>query len=294
MSEVDSRLAPVLDALSSHKEALRARWVRGPASAFAFEFLSFGVKQAWACLFGALFLAALIVTHFIYPEWMPLYRYDFLLLFAVAVQALLLWLRLETWAEAKVILIFHVVGTAMEIFKTAQGSWIYPEASVMHISGVPLFTGFMYGCVGSYIARIWRIMDFRFEHYPSPPLTFALAAAIYVNFFAHHYVADARWLLLAILLVLHVRTMTVFRVDLRLRRMPTAIGFFLVALFIWIGENIGTYTRTWMYPDQQQGWHMVSLSKLSAWYLLMYISFVLVTLVHKPVGLGSEQNRNLA
>ena len=33
---------------------------------------------------------------------------------------------LETWAEAKVILIFHIVGTVMELFKTAAGSWIIP------------------------------------------------------------------------------------------------------------------------------------------------------------------------
>ena len=35
---------------------------------------------------------------------------------------------METWDEAKVILMFHVVGTGMELFKTAAGSWIYPEA----------------------------------------------------------------------------------------------------------------------------------------------------------------------
>src|SRR3546814_1856982 len=50
-------------------------------------------------------------------------------------------LRMETWAEARVILMFHVVGTAMELFKTSVGSWIYPEASVLRLGGVPLFTG---------------------------------------------------------------------------------------------------------------------------------------------------------
>ena len=39
--------------------------------------------------------------------------------------------RLETWEEAKVIFVFHVVGTAMEIFKTSVGSWIYPEPSLL-------------------------------------------------------------------------------------------------------------------------------------------------------------------
>ena len=35
-----------------------------------------------------------------------------------------------------------------------------------------------------------------------------------------------------------------------------------------------------VYPAQEQGWHPVSPAKLGAWYLLMYISFVLVAAVH--------------
>jgi uncharacterized membrane protein YoaT (DUF817 family) len=52
-----------------------------------------------------------------------------------------------------VIAIFHLVGTVMEVFKTAHGSWIYPEPSLLRIGGVPLFSGFMYACIGSYLAR---------------------------------------------------------------------------------------------------------------------------------------------
>ena len=132
-----------------------------------YEFLLFGFKQAWACLFGALLLGLLLATHFFYPSDAPLHRYDFLTLAAIAIQVGMLAFRLETWDEAKVILIFHVVGTVMELFKTAVGSWDYPEASVLHIGAVPLFSGFMYASVGSYIARVWRIFDFRFTHYPS-------------------------------------------------------------------------------------------------------------------------------
>ena len=42
----------------------------------------------------------------------------------IAVQAVLLATRLETLDEAKIILIYHVVGTVMEIFKTSVGSWM--------------------------------------------------------------------------------------------------------------------------------------------------------------------------
>ena len=35
------------------------------------------------------------------------------------------------------------------------------------------------------------------------------------------------------------------------------------------------------YPNQRHGWSLVSPMKLGAWYLLMYISFVLVAAVHR-------------
>ena len=163
-----------------------------------YEFVRFGIKQGWACLFGALMLALLIGTHLFYPRGASLARYDFLVLAAVAIQIAMLAFKLETWEEAKVILIFHVVGTAMEIFKTSVGSWIYPEDSLLRIGGVPLFTGFMYAAIGSYIARCWRLFDFRFTHHPPLWALVLLAAGIYVNFFAHHYVLDARVLLFAL------------------------------------------------------------------------------------------------
>ncbi|HAQ34629.1 MAG TPA: DUF817 domain-containing protein, partial [Alphaproteobacteria bacterium] len=131
--------------------------MRGPVTQFAFEFVSFGVKQAWACLFGGLMLGLLIATFLFYPDDAALGRYDFLTLSALAIQIGMLVTRLETWEEAKVILVFHVVGTVMEIFKTHMGSWIYPEDAFLRIAGVPLFSGFMYAAVGSYIARVWRI-----------------------------------------------------------------------------------------------------------------------------------------
>ena len=44
----------------------------------------------------------------------------------------------------------------------------------------------------------------------------------------------------------------------------------------------GTFAQAWSYPGQEKQWHMVSLAKYGSWYLLMLISFVLVTLV-QPV-----------
>jgi uncharacterized membrane protein YoaT (DUF817 family) len=64
--------------------------------------------------------------------------------------------------------------------------------------------------------------------------------------------------------------------------MPLLLGFALVALFIWLAENIGTFTAAWMYPNQRLGWSLVSLGKLGAWFLLMIVSYALVALLNRP------------
>lgn len=227
-------------------------------------------------------LALLLGTHWLYPTHAALARYDFITLSALAIQIAMLAFRLETFEEAKVILAFHGVGTVMELFKTYFGSWTYPEPSMLRIGSVPLYSGFMYAAVGSYIARVWRIFDFRYSNYPTPMLAALLAIAIYVNFFTHHWLPDVRLALFVGLAVLFWRTRVWFRVWRRDRWMPLLLGWLLVALFIWFAENIATFSRAWLYPSQQQTWHMVSPSKLGAWYLLMYISFILVAAVHRP------------
>ena len=272
----------VRDRLHRAHTDLREQWVKGPWSLGAFEFLSFGIKQAWACLFGGAMVFLLLATFVFYPTDGALSRYDFIFLCALAIQVCLLVSGLETLEEAKVIFVFHVVGTLMEVFKTAQGSWIYPEASVFRIGDVPLFSGFMYACVGSYIARCWRIFDFRFDRFPPLWMQGLLALAVYVNFFTHHYTVDIRLALFAATVVIYGPCVIWFRPDEKHRPMPLIVGLVLVALFIWFAENAGTFARAWTYPGQEGGWRMVSINKLGAWYLLMIISFVLVALVHAP------------
>ncbi len=265
-----------------HRErgALRAGWVRGPWSLAAFEFLSFGIKQGWACLFGGLMLTLILGVYLFYPDSAPLHRFDVITLGAVAIQLGMIGFRLESWAEVRVIAVFHVVGTAMEIFKVQAGSWIYPGASeaLFAIWGVPLFSGFMYASVGSYMTRVWRIFDFRFDRFPPVWAQAALAFAIYINFFSHHYVIDIRWVLFAASALIYGPCVVWFRPDRAHRFMPLLLGLVLVALFIWFAENIGTFARAWSYPGQEHQWEMVSLAKLGSWFLLMQISFVLVVL----------------
>jgi len=270
--------------LSQQRENIRARYVKGPISLGFFEFISFGIKQAWACLFGGLMLAVILLTYLFYPENAALHRYDFITIVAILIQITLLWTKLETWEEAKVIFLFHIVGTAMELFKTQVGSWIYPEPALLKIGNVPLFSGFMYACVGSYIARVWRIFDFRFTRFPPIWLQFILAIAIYINFFTHHYVIDIRYGLFLAAFAIYGLSVIWFKPDEKHRPMPLVLGLFLVSVFIWFAENIGTFARAWTYPGQDAGWHMVSLAKLGSWFLLMIISFVLVAWIHQPIS----------
>ena len=275
-----SNVTAIQNALSRYREALRSNFVRGPWTKGLFEFVSFGIKQGWACIFGGMLLALILATHLWYPDGAALSRYDFLVLAAIAIQAALLATGLETWEEARIIFVFHVVGTVMEIFKTGAGSWIYPEDNFLRLAGVPLFSGFMYAAVGSYLARVWRIFEFRFDRFPPLWLQGLLATAIYVNFFAHHYTLDIRNVLFVATVLIYGRCVVWFRPDETHRPMPLVVGFGLVALFIWFAENLGTLARAWTYPGQESVWKLVSPAKFGSWYLLMIISFVLVAVVH--------------
>ncbi len=243
--------------------------------------LAFVVKLGWAAIFGGLMLAAIILTKYIELPW--LLRYDWLFVFAIFVQAVLLITRLEKPSEVITILIFHLVGLGMELFKTSANiqSWNYPEDAFFRLGNVPLYSGFMYAAVGSFIARAWRVLNLEYRPYPKRIHTIFLAVAIYINFFTHHYLFDIRFLLFVIIALLYGRTWVYYTVHKKRRRMPLIITALLSAFFVWVAENIGTFTRTWLYPSQTSQWHMVSFHKLGAWLLLMFISFILIDLLHE-------------
>lgn len=252
-------------------------WMRARLPFGIAEFVVFGLKQGWACLFGGLMLGAIILTSLIWnPDW-PIARYDALFLFALGTQVAFLRFGLETWDEARVILLFHLTGTAMEWFKVSAGSWGYPEPGLFVVMGVPLFSGFMYASVGSYIARVIRLFDMTFTPYPPFWMTVGLAIGIYVNFFAHHFVADLRLALFAATVLMFGRTMIGFTVGRRYR-MPLPLAALLASLALWIAENVGTLTGTWVYAGGAAlDW--TDPAKIGSWYLLLYVAFVTVTVV---------------
>ncbi|RQW96150.1 DUF817 domain-containing protein [Micromonospora globispora] len=276
-------------ALTTAERAIDARfraflaWLphHGPVG-WLIELAVFGLKQAWACVFGGAMLVVIFAAHLWYPKDAALARNDFLTLAAVAIQIAMVAGRLETLRELRVVVLFHLVGTAMELFKTHVGSWTYAPDGLLRLGAVPLFSGFMYAAVGSYMVRVNRLFDLRFVRYPRRWATAAVAVAIYANFFTNHYILDIRWLLIAVVALVFGRCVMQFRIF-RLRwRMPLLLAFFLVALFIWLAENIATWSHVWLYPSQLGGWHPVSPAKLASWFLLMIISVVMVTWISPP------------
>ncbi|MGF9562135.1 DUF817 domain-containing protein [Neorhizobium sp. JUb45] len=249
--------------------------LRGSAR-FMVEFLYFGVKEARACLFAGLFF----VSIFLVPKagLLGLPRYDVLLIIALAIQIFMIWSKLETWDEAKAIGLFHIVGFALEVFKTSGSiqSWSYPDFAYTKLFGVPLFSGFMYAAIGSYIIQAWRLFDLRIHHHPSYWMATVIALAVYINFFSHHYIGDYRWYIAACAIGLYARTTVTFRPYDRERKMPLLLAFVLIGFFIWFAENVFTLVGIWQYPNQIGAWSTVHLGKWSSWSMLVIMTFTIV------------------
>jgi uncharacterized membrane protein YoaT (DUF817 family) len=254
----------------------RARPNLSGLSRFVVEFFYFGVKQARACLFAGLFFSAV----FLVPRGgiLGLPRYDVILFIALLIQVWMVWAKLETWDEVKAISLFHVVGFCLEVFKTSSGigSWSYPDFAYSKLFGVPLFSGFMYAAVGSYIIQAWRLFDLRIKHHPPYWMATAVAILIYANFFTHHYIGDFRWYIAACALGLYARSMVVFRPLDQDRRMPLLLSFLLIGFFLWLAENISTFLGVWRYPNQIGAWATVHIGKWSSWSLLVIMTFTIV------------------
>ncbi|MEU8227723.1 DUF817 domain-containing protein [Kribbella sp. NPDC048915] len=255
----------------------------GLPSRFVFgclQFLRFGWLEVVSCLFPGLLFAGLAVAKYVD---LPIARYDALLIYCLALTGLFWLVGLETWREVAVIFGFHLIGLGLELFKVRVGSWEYPGDAVTKIAGVPLFAGFMYAAVGSYLCQAWRRFDLRVSNY-RPALTTVCAVLIYANFFTHHWIPDLRIPIAIALLVVLRRTWVFFTVGVRRYRMPLALSFALIGFFLWIAENAGTFLDAWNYPDQISVWRVVHPAKFGAWSLLVSMSFVLVASVKSFEG----------
>ncbi|WP_245155189.1 DUF817 domain-containing protein [Nocardioides sp. 1609] len=265
------------------------------------QLVRFAWIEAQSCLFAAALFAGLVVAHVV-P--LPLARYDALLAWCVVLTLGFWALGLETWREVLVIVAFHLVGLALEVFKVGVGSWSYPEGAVTKVWDVPLFAGFMYAAVGSYVCQAWRRFDLRVSGFDAVPAT-VVAVAVYANFFTHHWIVDLRVPLAVLGLVVLRRAWVGFSVGTERHRMPLALSFVLIGLFVWAAENLATYLGAWAYPGQVDGWEVVHAAKIGSWALLVTMSFVLVaglkrwegelySVVHQPVTRARRPDRSRA
>ena len=229
--------------------------------------------QVRACIFAGAVFATLALSH---VTTLGLPRYDFIFALLIVVQLGMYFSKLETLEEIKFITIFHLVGFVLEQFKTHVGSWAYPEFGYTKIADVPLYSGFMYAAVGSYIAQSWRLYDLKLEYAPRAALGWGLAALIYVNFFSNHVLPDLRYPLMAAVIALYWRSSLVYTTLSQSYRVPLVAFFALAGGLIWVAENLATFLGAWVYPNQQGGWRIVDFSKITSWMLLVIISFILV------------------
>ena len=244
------------------------------------QLLRFAWVEAQCCLFAVLFFLGLALVRLV-P--LPIDPADALLLWCLGV-TLVLWLvRWETGREVAVIFGFHVVGLALELYKVRHGSWSYPDTGLATIGGVPLYSGFMYAAVGSYVCQAWRRLDLRITGYRARR-TAAVAILIYLNFFTSHVTWDVRLPLALALLLVTWRTWVHFTVGRRRYAMPLALSFVLIGFFLWAAENAATFLRAWQYPSQESVWTLVHAAKLGSWSLLVVVSIVLVAAVKAYEG----------
>ncbi|HPD93381.1 MAG: DUF817 family protein [Rhodobacter sp.] len=249
----------------------------------------FVLKHLWAGLYGGVLLVAIGVSTLVWRDDWALARNDALFLIALGTQALFLALRLESREEVAALVGFSALGMGMEWYNTAAGHWTYPDTGLFALGDVPLFVGAMYAAVGVCVLRMIRIFEMRFV--PFPPLwpTLGLTLAIYVNFFTQHVWIDLRLGLMVATVLLFGRTWIVFTPAAGRRwRMPMLLSLALSALGVWLAENLGTLTGTWLY-DGQETHDPVSLGTLGSWYLFLCVA-LMVALAALPQATRPEES----
>ncbi|NBI29131.1 DUF817 domain-containing protein [Chengkuizengella marina] len=239
------------------------------------QFLFFVYHQAMSCIFPVSIFLTLAVSKVIQIPFLP--RYDFILMSCIFIQWFMVKSKLESMDELKVIFVFHLIGLVLELYKVNIGSWSYPEEAYTKILGVPLYSGFMYASVASYMCQAWRRLKLTLIYWPNRKMVWGLGVIIYVNFFTNYVLPDIRWVLIGLLFILFYRTRVLFTLMNQVYRMPVTLSFFLIGFFIWIAENISTFLGAWQYPNQSNFWQLVHFSKITSWFLLVVITFMIIS-----------------
>lgn len=250
------------------------------------------LRLGWDGLYCAAFplflLGTLALTDVVRLEWIA--RYDLVLVLCVLFQVGMLALKIETPREFATIFAFHAMGVSLEIFKVNHGGWAYPEEAWCKLAGVPMYSGFMYASVGSFLLAAFKRFEMRLVPSPPVPALAALVVLIYANFFTNTWLPDAKLPLLA------VATWLLWRTWIHTRGLsaPVLLLFPAMGGMLWLAECWGTAFGSWQYPRQAEGWTIVPPDKLLSWTTLTLVSFLLVVLVRERRGARRESSRGEA
>ena len=244
------------------------------------ELALFTIKQAKSCIFPVSIFSVLFISNFWVPNF--LHRYDFILLCLVIIQTIFILLKQETKQELLVIFSFHFFGLFFEIFKVNQGVWSYPEDAIFKIFQVPVYSGFMYAAVATYVIHAWKNLKLQLLNWPQTKYVLVISSIIYLNFFTNHYIYDFRWVIIVAIIFLFKKTSFNFQVGEKVRNISASLSFLLISFFIWMAENISTLLKAWQYPHQSDAWSVVDIRIISSWFLLViFVVTLTITLSQK-------------
>ncbi|WP_010680998.1 DUF817 family protein [Acetivibrio cellulolyticus] len=234
----------------------------------------FSKKVLVASLFPVIVFVTLAITKEI--RFVYIYRYDFLLLFFIILQIIFVKIKLDSKHDLKIIMLFHMLGLFMEFYKVTFGAWSYPEYALSKVLGVPLYSGFMYGSVAGFLCHLWRKLNITLAKWPRTSVVAFVGVVIYLNFFSMKIPKDLRTFLVLAVLFIFFRSKVEFTNTKVRRSVPLILVFSGLGIFVWIAENIATYLGAWAYPYQLEKWQMVHLSKITSWFLLGVVCFMIV------------------
>jgi uncharacterized membrane protein YoaT (DUF817 family) len=275
-------------------------WNPSPISAVAYDSMGFRLPgpgkrlrflasfvwlEAQACTFPFALVGLLVLTKAIDLPWLA--RYDWLFLLCIGVQLIMVATKLETWRDAAVVGVFHLLGIGLDLYKVKQGSWTYPEPAFFVVGQVPLYAGFMYGSVASFMALAWKKHALRAKDWPDWRLTLPIATLIYAQFFLPVWGVWSRIAMVALVCLVFRRCTVHFTAASERWWIPMPVAFVLIGSMIYVAENIATYFGAWSYPYQMQGWTPVDPNKLLSWILLMTVSLVVVAEYKRRTRLAS-------
>ncbi|MEM9715681.1 MAG: DUF817 family protein [Pseudomonadota bacterium] len=245
--------------------------------------VSWGLDQVWwqirAAVFGIAFLAAIVGTAVIWsPDW-ALARNDALFGVGVVLMVAVFWTGVNRMADAVPIGIVFLLGIGLELHRTGVGAWAYADGGVLKLGAKPLFVGFMYAAVASYVIRSLRLKELVVTRLPH----WAVAAFVSVSIYGMFFVGVPDWVRPAVL-ALAVIVFGMARVVAPSGSwLPVPVALGLAAVLLWCAENVGTFSGTWTYRGQGPG-ELVDLTKISAWFLLLTVIFWVVTYFGRTVS----------